>query len=134
MRVASIASLFALSACAAQIRPPVESTGVVGPDALELRGAPRTELEALPCDLEPTLRSTNSDAPAVVKFVNQRTEPVELIWLDFNGRRKSRGLLAPGATRDQRTFLTHPWVISTPSGSCVGVRLPRAPHFDATIR
>jgi hypothetical protein len=121
------------SACTAEIRPPADSKGV-SPDALELRGAPPTELESLPCDLEPTLRSTNSDAPAVIKFVNQRTESVELIWLDFDGHRKSYGFLAPGSTRDQRTFLSHPWVVSRPSGTCVDIRLPRAPHFDAVIR
>jgi hypothetical protein len=71
-------------------------------DTFFLPGENRIFPDILSCDLEQSLRSTTSDARAVMTFVNQRSEFVELFWLDFDGHRKSYGALAPGATTIQQ--------------------------------
>jgi hypothetical protein len=131
--VARLASVLVVLACTRQIPPPVESTGVVATGRLEVLGAPPPELETLPCNLEPTLRSTSGEWAAVITFSNQRTEPIELIWLDYAGKRRSYGPLAAGASRVQGTYATHPWIIATRSGACLEIRVPRVPRFRVTI-
>jgi hypothetical protein len=111
-----------------------ESRWSGAPDAVESRNESLPELEVLPCDREPTLRSTSGDVPASVRFLNQRTEPIELIWLDYDGKRKSYGAVPAGSTHEQKTFLTHPWIIATSSGTCLEIRVPRAARYRVTIR
>ncbi len=53
---------------------------------------PLLELASVACSAEPTLRSMSGDVPAVVRFDNLRAEPVALIWLDYDGHRKSYGM------------------------------------------
>jgi hypothetical protein len=92
------------------------------------------ELERMSCDLESKLHSTAGDVPAVVRFVNQRGEDVQLLWLDYDGQRKSYGSIRAGATLDKETFLTHPWVIASPEGLCIEIRVPGVSRSRATLR
>jgi hypothetical protein len=131
-RVGSL--LVLLTVGCATAKPVVESRWGVAPDALESRDELLPELEPLQCDREPNLRSTSGDVPAMVRLINQRREQVELIWLDYDGKRKSYGPIAAESTREIRTFLTHPWIIATPSGTCIEIRVPRAPRYRVTIR
>lgn len=117
-------------AAALSIPPaPQDSTS---PEAAPLRVEAEQELIVLRCDAEPSLRSIKGDAPVVVQFSNLRADAVELFWLDYDGQRKSYGLLSAGATREQRTYLSHPWLIASTSGACLEIRAPRAQR--ATIR
>jgi hypothetical protein len=126
--------LVAVTIACATCKPVAESRWSGGPDAVESRDELLPELEPLPCDREPTLRSTSGDVPATVRFLNQRSEPVELIWLDYDGKRKDYGSVPAGSIHERRTFLTHPFVIATSSGACLEIRVPRAPRYRATIR
>jgi dipeptidyl aminopeptidase/acylaminoacyl peptidase len=45
-------------------------------------------------------------------FVNRTGEEVTLYWLDFEGRRREYGKLAPGGTRAQHTFAGHVWLVT----------------------
>jgi dipeptidyl aminopeptidase/acylaminoacyl peptidase len=49
-------------------------------------------------------------------FVNLLAEPIELLWLDSEGRRHSYGTLASGAERRQHTFGGHIWIAVTREG------------------
>jgi arylsulfatase A-like enzyme len=49
-----------------------------------------------------------------VAFVNKRTTPVELIWMDREGQPKSYGLIAAGKVKRQQTRPGAVWVIATP--------------------
>lgn len=42
-----------------------------------------------------------------------------LFWLNFQGKRVSYGDVAAGATKDQGTYLTHPWVVADRAGQCL---------------
>jgi hypothetical protein len=130
--VGAFSSIILGNACATA-HPKAESRSAVSYDSLEVRDDSLPELQPMRCELEATLRSISADVPAVVRFSNERDEEVELFWLDYDGKRKSYGPIAAKSTREQRTFLTHPWVISTLSGECIDVRVPRAPRYRVTI-
>jgi hypothetical protein len=50
--------------------------------------------------------------PFNVYFINQRSQPVGLHWMDREGTAKSYGLIAPNATRVQRTRPGAVWMIA----------------------
>lgn len=50
--------------------------------------------------------------PFNVYFINQRTQPVELFWMDRRGLPKSYGVIAPKATKAQRTRPGAVWRIA----------------------
>ena len=140
MRSWSILLLSLLISSCAGVQGAPHCPSMVGPsmdvesDALETSRGSLPELEALSCDLEPTLRSVRGVVPTVLRLENGRAETLQLFWLDYEGKRKSYGSVAPASIREMRTFLTHPWVLVSPSGACVEILLPRAARFHATIR
>jgi VHL beta domain len=131
--VTFFATLVCCAACTTLPHCPIESQLPVHSAAVVPRSDGALELATVACDAEPTLRSTSGDAPVLIRFLNLRAEPVELIWLDYDGKRKSYGLLDAGAARDQRTYLSHPWIVANASGICIDIRIPRAAGYQATI-
>src|SRR5208283_4655172 len=56
--------------------------------------------------------SVNDDNQAEIDFINHTANPVDVYWIDFSGDRELYySGLAPGASYDQETYLTHPWLI-----------------------
>ncbi|MES1177015.1 MAG: hypothetical protein ABUL62_22020 [Myxococcales bacterium] len=115
-------------------QPLPDTDFTVRAEGAQLQSGAVLELATVTCEAEPTLRSTSGDSPVLVRFLNLRAEPVELIWLDYDGKRKSYGTLAAGAAREQQTYLTHPWMIANASGACIDIRMPRATGYQTTIR
>ncbi|MEL6373285.1 MAG: lysozyme inhibitor LprI family protein [Pseudomonadota bacterium] len=69
------------------------------------------------CEGERRMRSLNSRAPTKITFVNRaRSEEdvYKIYWIDFNGRRKLYRTLFKGQRYVQPTYMTHPWVITSP--------------------
>lgn len=71
------------------------------------------------CAREPSVRSLNDNTPAVITFVNDTSETVQALWLNFSGHRVPYGRLAPGASYNQGTWITHPWIVADLSGTCL---------------
>lgn len=51
-----------------------------------------------------------------LRIINRRGEPVELFWLDLEGRRQSYGRLTKDQPREQRSFVGHVWVVTDALG------------------
>lgn len=65
-----------------------------------------------PTPAEESLRSIDSNTLALISFVNHSSTPVDIYWIGFNGaRRLEASGLAVGATRNELTFLTHPFAV-----------------------
>jgi von Hippel-Lindau disease tumor supressor len=78
------------------------------------------------CSSEPQLRSSSSLLSTNVQFVNIRSSPVKVYWIDFAGKRQHYFDLEPNQVRWQQTFTSHPWII-TDSGAnqpCLTIFLP----------
>lgn len=99
------------------------SVGVTLPDPAEI--ATFTGLKAVSCDQEGSLKSDRVPDKSTVVFNNKAQGDINIYWLDFNGKRVSykQGLKA-GATHNQGTFITHPWVITNDKDQCMGIYVP----------
>ncbi len=84
----------------------------------------QTALTALPCSLESSLMSLNSNVSTTLDFENQTTQTVQVYWLNFMGARVLYYTLPPGMGYVQQTFVTHPWVITDSSNTCIEIFEP----------
>ena len=56
------------------------------------------------------LKSLNCNTRAYVQFSNKSTRTVDLLWLDYKGKRVRYDRLRPGQqSQILHTFVTHPW-------------------------
>jgi VHL beta domain len=70
------------------------------------------------CQSEETRESTEGTAPATLTINNFTDAPFDLFWLDYDGERVSYQVSRPHSTQTQATWLTHPWVLADPQGTC----------------
>jgi len=65
-------------------------------------------------------RSTSGATESKITFVNESGRTVDLFWLDYEGDRVFYQTIPAGETREQLTWLTHPWVMIDAAGDCIG--------------
>jgi hypothetical protein len=70
------------------------------------------------CADESTYKSLKGDTAAQLEVINKSPETVKIWWLDYNGKRVLYQQLPPFTMYVQRTWLTHPWVITNLGGRC----------------
>ena len=68
-----------------------------------------------------------------ITFVNQLPAPVDLFWVDPDGKRVAYGSLAPGERKTQHTFAGHVWLVTGRTGFVLGVFEAEAKPGVATI-
>lgn len=89
--------------------------------------SPQPPVADASCRSESSSRSLNSDKPTSFMITNQTSVTLTLFWLDFQGHRVRYTDVAPGATMSQGTYITHPWVVADPRGTCVRLFLVTGP-------
>ncbi len=57
-------------------------------------------------------RSSRSTKKCVLRVENPLPDPVELLWIDFEGEAQSYGAVAGGASREIETFEGHVWALA----------------------
>ncbi|WP_428962500.1 VHL beta domain-containing protein [Micromonospora fluostatini] len=92
------------------------------------------ELAALPPHREVLLRSVDGGTETYVEFVNARSEPVVVHWLDHRGHRQRYRTLDPGQRYRQRTYVGHPWLVTTARGWGLACFQPQAGTATAVVR
>ena len=92
------------------------------------------ELTPLPASRESTLRSSGGGPETFVDFVNARTAPVVVNWLDYDGRRQRYAVLQPGQSYRQQTYVGHPWVVTDEQGRGLVCFEPAGQTLRAVIR
>ena len=88
-------------------------------------------VQQLSCSAEGRTRSRSGDTPTTISFSavgeNDETQ-FKIYWLDYQGRRQFYKHIFAGDTYRQSTFMTHPWVITSPipggGEDCVAIYLP----------
>jgi hypothetical protein len=81
-------------------------------------------LKRLPPEAEGTLRSQADQPATTVIFINHTDHPIERFWLDFDGKRKSYGIIPPGGIASQSTYVTHAWLLTDADGRALGIWVP----------
>jgi dipeptidyl-peptidase-4 len=68
----------------------------------------------------PIRRSGTSAEDTTVKVTNELVAKLELVWVDTSGNLQTYGLMDPGATRDQHTYVGHVWLFRSEDGKELG--------------
>ena len=89
--------------------------------------SPKLPVAGASCKAESTSHSLNSNKPTSFTITNQTSVALTLFWLDFQGHRVKYTDVAPGATKSQGTYITHPWVVADPQGTCIRLFLVTEP-------
>jgi TIR domain/VHL beta domain len=76
------------------------------------------------CKEEARLRSTEGRIATSITFANETDQPIQIYWLDYDGKRSLFGTLERGQDLGADTFVTHPWVVATASGKCKAIYMP----------
>jgi hypothetical protein len=92
------------------------------------------ELPPSSCVIEPFIRSTSFDTETFVQFVNNSSQTIAVYWIDYNGVRVLYNQLVPGQSYVQATFVTHPWVVTSSTGDCLGIYFPTSDSTSVVIR
>jgi len=67
-----------------------------------------------------SLRSATYHQVISLNFLNKTKASINIIWIDYDGLRKPYKTLAPNQSFTQSTYVSHPWLITDPSGKCLG--------------
>jgi len=65
--------------------------------------------------------SRQSNTPTTIRFVNHMTEPVDVSWIDTEGKSKLYGHIKPAGEFAQHTFVGHIWLLSDSMGGTIAV-------------
>lgn len=95
--------------------------GIVLDIAYAIRGEPIPGISRLPVATAKDQRSRESTKPTTIRFVNDTGVKVSVVWIDFAGARVTYKELDSGASYDQETFLTHPWIIVDAEGKAIAL-------------
>lgn len=78
------------------------------------------------CPSNGNVRSVNSSTTAIVNFSNNTGRTVNVIWIDYDGKRQTYKTLRNNEVYEQQTFVGHPWLIVDGNNRCLGLYFPRA--------
>lgn len=76
------------------------------------------------CADEAGLRSTEGTVATSLNFTNRMPKALRIYWINYNGARQFYGVVRPGQSFHQQTYVTHPWVLTDAKGTCVAVFMP----------
>jgi len=73
------------------------------------------------------IKSIDSQVETSITFANHSKQTIKVWWLDYDGKRQLKHTLRPGESfGPQRTFLTHPWLVTDEEGNAWSLHLPDA--------
>jgi hypothetical protein len=73
------------------------------------------------CSDQGLVHSVPSAAKVPFAFVNRGAAAVDIIWLNFTGRRVLYTVLSPDTSYHVDTYVGHDWLIAGSGGGCQGV-------------
>ncbi|MEV6066730.1 protein kinase [Nocardia sp. NPDC052001] len=94
---------------------------------------PASTVTTLPPTSEGTLHSIEGTQSTSIEFVNSRSGPVIVYWLDYSGKRVRYQTLAAGGSYVQQTYVTHPWVVCTTADVAITLFMPGTEPSRAII-
>jgi Caspase domain/VHL beta domain len=94
----------------------------------------RPAIDALRCAEERDAKSIEGKQATTMLFQNNRASPVRIYWLDYQGQRKLFADLAPGRQHVQRTYMTHPWIVTDDTERCFALYMPEATQRRVEIQ
>ncbi|MEZ6059435.1 MAG: prolyl oligopeptidase family serine peptidase [Planctomycetaceae bacterium] len=81
----------------------------------------------------PEQRSHDRGPDTEFAIINELSHDVELIWIEGSGEHHSYGMIAPGKTRRQHTFVGHAWLLKSSDGSKLAAFVARRNNPDLKL-
>jgi arylsulfatase A-like enzyme len=81
---------------------------------------PNRALDWIPATQAKCPASKRSTKSVTVVFTNYSGQPARLWWVDFEGKRQDRGLMAPHDSKRIKTFEGHAWLATDKAGKPMG--------------
>jgi hypothetical protein len=73
------------------------------------------------------IKSTQSKVETTITFVNRSKQTIKVFWLDYEGKRQFKEAVKDGDSyTSQRTYLTHPWLITDKDENAWDIYFPDA--------
>ena len=73
------------------------------------------------CSGEGSAYSPASTSKVLFSFINNTAARLEIIWLDFNGKRQLYDMLSPGNSFSVDTYVGHYWLIASSGARCLSI-------------
>lgn len=83
--------------------------------------------------LEKGTYSIHANIPTTIRFENQTGKTAKIYWLDYSGNRKLYKVLAVGQAFDQKTYVTHPWLITGDDDRAMQIYFPDSQARTVTL-
>ncbi len=91
------------------------------------------ELKPLEPEKESQMRSDKSGAQASIRFWNRGSKPLEVFWLDAEGKRQSSGKVPPYSRLSKSTQAGHAWLVADEQGKGVAIFVAGAKRGVAEV-
>lgn len=72
------------------------------------------------CSNLSSLRSETYSQTILLNFLNKTKANINIIWIDYQGAPKLYRTLLPNQNFTQSTYVSHPWLITSAAGKCLG--------------
>lgn len=99
------------------------------------------ELKPLPkidCSQLASMKALYSKTPTYVRFHNVTSSPIIVSWINHNGepdtRETQRVTVQPGKSLPRNTFVTHPYIVTSTQGGCLGIYQPSSEPSLVVVR
>lgn len=103
-----------------------ECRNMPAPDEVAVVPPPPGSEPFVACEPMGSLRTTETGAPATIKFVNETDGFRSVMWIDGEGMPQPYGNLNPGESYVQSTFVGHVWMMTDGPGNCLEIHRPVA--------
>jgi hypothetical protein len=92
------------------------------------------ELKPLDLKMESQLRSDKPGEDASIRFWNRGDRPLEVFWLDAEGKRQPSGKVSPYSRLPKSTKVGHAWLVADEQGTAVAIFVAEAKPGIAVVR
>ena len=75
---------------------------------------------------EKGIASQANDIETSISFHNRSQQTIKVYWLNLEGKRELRHVLKSGEQQTQKTFLTHPWLLTDEQDNALALYYPDA--------
>lgn len=79
-----------------------------------------------PAEENKTAKTVVSNFPTTIEFRNDSNKTVKIYWLDEAGKRKFSVTLAPKQSKEIKTFLSEPWLVTDERDNALSLYYPDA--------
>ncbi|PIR39186.1 MAG: hypothetical protein COV35_01330 [Alphaproteobacteria bacterium CG11_big_fil_rev_8_21_14_0_20_39_49] len=93
---------------------------------------PETSVQSA-VDEDLNARSIEAKKASTINFINSSNDIRKIYWLDYKGKKVLYRVLKPGDTYTQRTFITHPWLVTDGQENKLGIYYPADTKKDVVL-